>query len=130
MQYGLYSVVGFVMRLFFTAAAASIALAGLPISSVMAKPFLYVISLSHTGDYQQCMRNAKEALKKVGINNFYDDVVSEQNRAGKISGYSADEFLSVEVECDQKMGVTAFGVAGLDNDLTYDTYQKLLDMEW
>ena len=69
-------------------------------------------------------------MKAQGINTFYDDQISKKDRAGKVSGYRSDEYLSVEIECHQKMGITVVGVAGLDNDLTWKTYQALNNAQW
>jgi hypothetical protein len=43
---------------------------------------------------------------------------------------SSNEYLSVEIECNQKMGITVLGVAGLDNELTWKTYKALNKAEW
>ena len=98
--------------------------------AVQAKPFLYVTSFSHGGTMKECLAGAKSAMKREGIDSFYDDFISTKNRYGKVSGYSSNEYLSVEIECDQKMGVTVLGVAGLDNDLAWDTYQALRKANW
>ena len=98
--------------------------------AVQAKPFLYVTSFSHGGNVKECLAGAKSAMKQEGIDAFYDDFISTKNRVGKVSGYNSNEYLSVEIECDQKMGVTVLGVAGLDNDLTWDTYQALRKANW
>ena len=95
-----------------------------------AKPFLYVISYSHSGTMEECLAGAKRAMRKEGIDSFYDDSIDEGNRAGKASGYSSNEYLAVEIECDQKMGVTVLGVAGLDNDLAWKTYKALTKARW
>ena len=98
--------------------------------AVQAKPFLYVISFPYSGKLENCLSGARKAMKAQGINTFYDDQISKKDRAGKVSGYSSDEYLSVEIECDQKMGITVLGVAGLDNDLTWKTYQALNNAQW
>ena len=98
--------------------------------AVNAKPFLYVTSFSHGGKVEDCLAGAKKAIQKEGIDSFYDDTLSTKHRVGKVSGYSTNEYLSVEIECDQKMGVTVLGVAGLDNDLTWKTYQSLKKATW
>jgi len=69
-------------------------------------------------------------MQEQGIDRFYDDTLSTKNRVGKVSGSSSNEYLSVEIECNQKMGITVLGVAGLDNELTWKTYEALNKAEW
>ena len=98
--------------------------------AAQAKPFLYVRSFPHGGKVENCLAAAKKAMQEQGIDRFYDDTLSTKNRVGKVSGSSSNEYLSVEIECNQKMGITVLGVAGLDNELTWKTYKALNKAEW
>jgi hypothetical protein len=69
-------------------------------------------------------------LNKLAFDNFYIDDSLKKERKLSISGYHKDEYLSVEIECDQKMGVTSLGVSGLDHELTFDMYEKLYKSKW
>ena len=95
-----------------------------------AKPFIYVDSYSYSGTAEQCLKNARIVLNKLAFDNFYIDDSLKKERKLSISGYHKDEYLSVEIECDQKMGVTSLGVSGLDHELTFDMYEKLYKSKW
>ena len=47
-----------------------------------------------------------------------------------ITGYHQTEYLTVEIQCDQKMGVSVLGVSGLDNTIAYEMYKKLHKEGW
>ena len=99
-------------------------------TAVEAKPFLYLSTFSYSGTYQTCISQAEEVLKKFNFEDFEYDKNNEKDRLVAISGYHKDEFMSIQIECDQKMGITSFGIAGLDNDTTYEYYKKIHDAEW
>ena len=95
-----------------------------------AKPFVYVDSYSYSGTADECLKNARSVLNKLAFNNFDIDDSLKKERRLSVTGYHKEEYLSVEIECDQKMGVTSLGVSGLDHELTYDMYGKLHKSKW
>ena len=95
----------------------------------VAKPYIYVTSGTYNGTAIECMNNVKPVLSRLQFGNFESDQ-SNDKRITKISGYHNDEYVTVEVECDQKLGITAVGVAGLDNKLTFDLYNKVINAKW
>jgi len=95
-----------------------------------AKPFIYTNVYSYGGDFKTCLKRAKQALVENGFSDFEENI-SAESKSGVTSGYrSQDSYLTAEIGCDQKLGVTTLGVAGLDNDATYEMYQKLGDATW
>ena len=95
-----------------------------------AKPFIYVDSYSYGGTAEKCLKNARSVLKKLEFDDFDIDDSLKKERKLSITGYHKEEYLSAEIECDQKMGVSSLGVSGLDHDLTYEMYGKLHESEW
>ena len=94
-----------------------------------AKPFIYTSVWSYSANRDKCIKSAEAVLAKHGFKDFESQNLSK-DRSKKISGYHKSEYITAEIECDQKIGVTTLGVAGLDNDATYDMYSKLHDAEW
>ena len=110
-----------------TTAIAALLFAG---SAAIAKPFIYTSFYSYSGSYKSCIKKAEAALKRLGFERFEHENTNEKNRSVSIAGYHESEYLTAEIECDQKLGITSLGVAGLDNDITYEYYGKLYDSEW
>ena len=123
---GLYT--DFTVKLFF----AAIAITGTTLLSagkVNARPYIYMDSYSHGNTHQKCIAQAKTVLQENGFRNFDEDQYLE-DRVSEITGYHNDESLTVEIECDQKLGTTSLAVSGLDNQLTFDMYKVLHKAEW
>ena len=99
-------------------------------SAVEAKPFIYTSFYSYSGSYKSCIKKAEAALKSLGFQGFERDNTNERIRSVSIAGYHESEYLTAEIECDQKLGVTSLGVAALDNDIAYEYFLKLYDLEW
>jgi hypothetical protein len=86
-------------------------------------------SYSHGNTHQKCIAQAKTVLQQNGFGNFDQDQYLE-DRVSEITGYHNEESLTVEIECDQKLGTTSLAVSGLDNQLTFDMYKVLHKAEW
>ena len=97
---------------------------------VEAKPFIYVDSYSYDGTADKCVENAESELKKLEFENFVIDNSLKNKRKLSVAGYHKDEYIAVEIHCDQKIGITSLGVSGLDPDLTYEMYGKLHKASW
>jgi len=110
------------------AAAVFLVTSALNTSSASAKPFIYADSYSYNGTYKECLKKAEILLKKHDFRDLY--VENEIDRRSSITGYHKSEHITVEIECNQKLGVTVLGVAGLDNEFTFKTYQKLGNSDW
>ena len=116
------------MKLFF----AVVAITGttlLSAGNVKARPYIYMGSYSHGNSHQKCMTQAKTVLQENGFGDFDEDQYLEE-RISDITGYHKSESLTAEIECNQKLGITVFGVSGLDNRLTYKMYKILHKAEW
>ena len=77
-----------------------------------------------------CLKNAKKVFENHNFDPSDVDRTQEKRRVVSVTGYHREEYLTAEIQCDQKMGVTALGVSGLDNDTTYEFYVKLHKEEW
>tara|TARA_Y100000991_G_scaffold56285_1_gene41149 strand:+ start:1837 stop:2193 length:357 start_codon:yes stop_codon:yes gene_type:complete len=110
-----------------------VAIAGLfssvAIQSAQARPYLYVDVFEHGGSVQECLDGAEAALIDLG---FTEDLGRDRigEKQGSVSGQMESDSVSAEIYCDQKLGVTSIGVAGLDNDLSYEKYRALFKAEW
>ena len=71
----------------------------------------------------------KKVLKANGFEEF-DIHEDSKYRTSSVKGYHKSESLTAEIECNQKLGITSFGVSSLDNEITYKMYGKLFDAEW
>ena len=94
-----------------------------------ARPQLFIDSFTNGDTYKVCIASAKKVLKANGFEEFHEDEDSKY-RSASVTGYHKSESLTAEIECNQKLGITLFGVSGLDNEITYKMYQKLYDAEW
>ncbi len=112
------------------AAAAVIGTSLLTPKSAEAKPFIYVDNYSYGGTTEQCLKNAQQVLKNHNFDSINEDISLQKERVVSVTGYHQKEYLTVEIQCDQKMGVTVLGVSGLDNKITYETYKKLHKANW
>ena len=99
------------------------------IPSAQARPYLYVDVFEHGGSVKQCLDGAEAVLIDLG---FTEDLGRDRigEKQGSVSGQMESDAVSAEIYCDQKLGVTSIGVAGLDNDLSYEKYTALFDAEW
>ncbi len=123
---GLYT--DFTVKLFL----AAIAITGTTLLSagkVNARPYIYMDSYSHGNTHQKCIAQAKTVLQQNGFGNFDEDQYLE-DRVSEITGYHNEESLTVEIECDQKLGTTSLAVSGLDGDFTYKMYGILFNASW
>jgi len=119
------------MKLFNSIAAAAFVGTGLLSSvNVEAKPFIYVDNYMYSGTTEQCLKNAKGVLKKHNFNLGNTDTSLQKERVVSVTGYHQTEYLTAEIQCDQKMGVSVLGVSGLDNTIAYEMYKKLHEEEW
>ena len=73
------------------------------------------------------LEKRRDCSKKAWFHWFEIETVNESNRSVSISGDHKTEYIVVEIACDQKLGVTALSIAGLDNEYTYDLYLKLFN---
>ena len=95
-----------------------------------AKPFVYTSVFSYDSTYKVCLRNAKELLRKNGFDRFEDDDINIKSRRAATTAYHESEYITVDITCYQKHGITSLAVSGLDNDLTYRIYEKFYNSSW
>ena len=99
----------------FTSIAAVAVIAGSPllhITSANAKPFIYSNTFAYSGTIEQCLKGAEAVLK----NNEVEDIQIEykqDNRIAFIYGSHRNEYTAVQIECNQKLGITALAIAGI-----------------
>lgn len=100
-------------------------------SPLQARPWIYVNGFTYDGGAEQCLKNAKRVLAKHG---FTDELEIDQYKKGEkggfVEGVLAGSPVRAVIECNGSEGITAFGVSGLDNDLTYEKYTKMFDEAW
>ncbi len=119
----------FQMKLFnFLSASAVVGAALFTSSSVEARPHLYTGVFGYSGNVEECIGGAKTLLKTNGFNKSLE--VDKKERMAYVTAYHENEYMVVEIGCDQKIGVTYLAVSGLDNDTTYKIYSKLYGSEW
>ena len=118
------------MKLFSSLAVLPIAAISLfATNQANARPHLFIDSFTHGRTYKECTASAKKVLKANGFEEF-DIHEDSKYRTSSVKGYHKSESLTAEIECNQKLGITSFGVSGLDNEITYKMYGKLFDAEW
>ena len=116
------------MKLFGVIATISvIATSAIDIAAASAKPFVYTSFFADGRTYKECLKSAESILKSRQFKDLEIDNSNENVSAVSISGYHENEYVTVEVECDQNLGVTSLAVAGIDNEFTYKIYRKLYD---
>ena len=116
----------FQMKLFSAIATVSVvATSAIDIAAANAKPFVYTSVFSDSRTYEECIKSTESILRNHQFKDFEIDNTNKDNRAVSIAGYHESEYLTVEVECDQKLGVIVLAVAGIDNKLAYEIYSKL-----
>lgn len=104
-----------------------IATSAVDITAANAKPFVYTSLFADGRTYEECLKSAESTLKSRQFKDLEIDNSNENVRAVSISGYHENEYVTVEVECDQSLGVTSLAVAGIDNEFTYKIYRILYD---
>ena len=117
---------------FFTSIAAVAAIAGSPllhIASANAKPFIYSNTFAYSGTNEQCLKGAEAVLKNNGVEDIQIEY-KQDNRIAFIYGSHRNEYTAIQIECNQKLGITALAIAGLDNDFTFQLYSKLFETTW
>jgi hypothetical protein len=72
----------------------------------------------------------KRFSKKNGFDRFEDEVTDASDRYAVVAGYHSSEFITAQITCHQKLGLAILGVAGLDNNITYEVYKQLARSEW
>jgi len=87
-------------------------------------------SYDHGGSYSTCIANAEKVLRGHGFNQGLKFKKDSEGRSGMVYAWHDDESITADIRCYQKEGITLLGVAGLDNDSTYEIYQKLDKAEW
>lgn len=105
----------------------SLAVAPLPAA---ARPFLYMSSFDYSGSYKQCITNAEKVLRTNGFDRDLEVREFAEDRAAEVYGFKNDEAIIAEIQCIQKAGLTLLGVAGLDNETTWEVYDKLRKATW
>ena len=116
----------------FTSIATTAVIVGSPlinIASANAKPFIYSNAFEYRGTSKQCLKGAEAVLKRYEI----EDVQIEYTKDWRIAfihGSHKSEYIAIQIECNQKLGVTTLAIAGLDNDFTFQLYSKLFDARW
>lgn len=95
-----------------------------------ARPYLYMSSFDYAGTYKQCLTRAEKALRANGFNRDLEKKDSAEDKFGSVYAFKDDEAITAEIQCIQKAGITLLGVAGLDNESTWDSFQVLRKAEW
>ncbi|MEB3165082.1 MAG: hypothetical protein VKO65_00245 [Cyanobacteriota bacterium] len=98
---------------------------------MQARPYLYVSSFSYGGGAEQCLSAAESALRRNGFDQDFEKLYF-QDRAmgGTVSGGLARSAITAKIECNIKLKTTSLAVAGADNDLVFEIYEKLFSAEW
>lgn len=95
-----------------------------------ARPFFYMSSFDYSGPYTQCATRAEKALRANGFNRDLESKEYADQKFAAVYAYKDDEAITAEIQCVQKAGITLLGVAGLDNESTWESYQALRKAEW
>ena len=96
----------------------------------LARPFIYMGAFSYTGRTDTCINQARQTLINHGFQEIRIDDSGRSQKSLAVYGYHATEAVTAQIECHQKLGITTLGVAGTDNDATYQIYDKLYKAEW
>ena len=96
-----------------------------------ARPWIYMSTWSHGGSSHKCLNQAKAALEAEGFTkelaiSYHKDKAS----GGVVEGVLPDSPVRAKIDCNPRDGITGLAVSGLDNQLTYDKYNKLFKSTW
>ncbi|QPN66567.1 hypothetical protein [Synechococcus sp. CBW1006] len=118
----------FVKAILFASAAtlASVAME----ASAIARPFLYMASFDYSGPYKQCVANAEKLLRSSGISRELEKKEYEESKSAVVFAFKDDDAITVEIQCIQKAGISLLGVAGLDNEGTWELFNELSAASW
>ena len=98
-----------------------------------ARPFQYISGFPYSGSAKECLLGAVKALKKAGFSRDLSTELFEDEMTGlggHVEGYLKDLPVVASIECNQREGISALAVSGLDADITYEKYSSLFDAEW
>jgi len=109
--------------------AAFIAFAIIPASAI-ARPWLYVSSFTYTGKLDACLDSAKKALTAAGFTQDLEISKTQSSKSGHVEGLLQGEPVRAQIECNPSEGISALGVSGLENEITYNKYFQLYKSQW
>lgn len=95
-----------------------------------ARPFLYMSTFDYGGPYKRCITNAEKVLRSHGFTRDLEVREAAESKLATVYAFKDDEAITAEIQCIQKAGITLLGVAGLDNETTWELYQKLGKATW
>ena len=91
-----------------------------------ASPFVYTTGGLLNADLKTCMADAKRVATKTGFTEGQEDALDEDKKDGSFFASKADAPLSLAVRCFPTAGVYSLALSGVNNDNTWEEWQKFL----
>jgi hypothetical protein len=91
-----------------------------------ASPFVYTTGGLLNADLKTCMADAKRVATKTGFTEGQEDALDEDKKDGSFFASKADAPLSLAVRCFPTAGVYSLALSGVNNDTTWEEWQKFL----
>ena len=102
----------------------------MPQLSADARPYLYMSAYEYDGSYSACAANAEKVLRGQGFNDGLKSEKDSESRSAMVYAWHDDESITADIRCYQREGTTVLGVAGIDNEVTWEIYEKLKAADW
>ena len=92
----------------------------------LASPFVYTTGGLLNADLKTCMADAKRVATKTGFTEGQAEVLDEDKKDGSFFAHKTDAPLSLAVRCFPTAGVYSLALSGINNDTSFEEWQKFL----
>ena len=92
----------------------------------LASPFVYTTGGLLNADLKTCMADAKRVATKTGFTEGQEEVLDEDKKDASFFAFKTDAPISLAVRCFPTAGVYSLALSGVNNDTTWEEWQKFL----
>ena len=90
-----------------------------------ASPFVYTTGGLLNADLKTCMADAKRVATKTGFTDG-QEVLDEDKKDASFFAFKTDAPISLAVRCFPTAGVYSLALSGINNDISFEEWQKFL----
>ena len=80
-----------------------------------------------SGTVEACIKDMKMAADKNGFTESQETIMSDDKKSGDFHANHKNSPMHFTAFCSPKAGVWSMSVSGIDNDMTFEMYGKVLD---
>jgi hypothetical protein len=91
-----------------------------------ASPFVYTTGGLLNTDLKTCIADAKRVATKTGFTEGQEEVLDEDKKDASFFAFKTDAPISLAVRCFPTAGVYSLALSGVNNDTTWEEWQKFL----